>query len=123
MIDRLELLLRRARSRLSLARSEGTAAQAGLVVIQIDGLSRRELEDALDHGRMPFLKKLLAAEGYRLLPVYPLRILTYNVHRCMGMDGKLSPERIARVIARHTPDVVALQEPDVGRERIAGSGR
>ena len=46
-----------------------------------------------------------------------LRIMTYNVHSCIGMDGKLSPERIARVIAQYSPDVVALQELDLGRER------
>ncbi len=46
-----------------------------------------------------------------------LRIMTYNVHACIGMDGKLSPERIARVIARHKPDIVALQELDVNRSR------
>ncbi|MFN0315481.1 MAG: endonuclease/exonuclease/phosphatase family protein [Burkholderiales bacterium] len=49
-----------------------------------------------------------------------LRIMTYNVHSCIGMDGKLSPERIARVIARYSPDVVALQELDVGRTRSDG---
>lgn len=46
-----------------------------------------------------------------------LRIMTYNVHSCVGMDGKLDAERIARVIARARPDVVALQELDVGRAR------
>lgn len=46
-----------------------------------------------------------------------LRVMTYNVHSCIGMDGKLTPERIARVIARYAPDVVALQELDVGRLR------
>jgi endonuclease/exonuclease/phosphatase family metal-dependent hydrolase len=46
-----------------------------------------------------------------------VRIMTYNVHSCIGMDGKLSPERIARVIARYSPDIVALQELDVGRKR------
>lgn len=50
-------------------------------------------------------------------PAKTLRIMTYNVHSCVGMDGKLSPERIARVIARANPDVVALQELDVGRSR------
>jgi len=43
--------------------------------------------------------------------------MTYNVHSCIGMDGKLAPERIARLIARHEPDIVALQEIDVGRVR------
>lgn len=46
-----------------------------------------------------------------------LRVMTYNVHGCVGLDGKLSPARIARVIARHDPDVVALQELDVCRAR------
>jgi len=49
-----------------------------------------------------------------------LRVMTYNVHSCIGMDGKLSPERIARVIARGAPDIVALQELDVGRARTEG---
>jgi endonuclease/exonuclease/phosphatase family metal-dependent hydrolase len=46
-----------------------------------------------------------------------VRVMTYNVHSCVGMDGKLDVERIARVIARARPDVVALQELDVGRAR------
>lgn len=49
-----------------------------------------------------------------------LRVMTYNVHHCVGMDGRHAPERIARVIARHRPDVVALQELDVGRLRTGG---
>ncbi len=46
-----------------------------------------------------------------------LRVMTYNVHSCIGMDGKSSPERIARIIAQYAPDIVALQELDVGRQR------
>lgn len=49
-----------------------------------------------------------------------LRIMSYNVHGCMGMDGHISPDRIARVIARHNPDVIALQELDVLRKRSQG---
>ena len=56
----------------------------------------------------------------RFHPSNNLRIMTYNVHICRGMDGKLSPERIARVIARYSPDVVALQEVDVRRQRTGG---
>jgi len=33
------------------------------------------------------------------------------------MDGRVSPERVARLIAREEPDIVALQELDVFRER------
>jgi len=46
--------------------------------------------------------------------------MTYNVHSCVGVDGKLATERIARVIARANPDVVALQELDAGRARTGG---
>jgi len=28
-----------------------------------------------------------------------LRLLTYNVHRCVGMDRRLDVERVAEVIA------------------------
>lgn len=45
------------------------------------------------------------------------RIVSYNVHRCLGVDGVLSPERIAETIASLQPDIVALQEIDVGRNR------
>ncbi|SDK15170.1 endonuclease/exonuclease/phosphatase family protein [Microbulbifer yueqingensis] len=49
-----------------------------------------------------------------------LRVMTYNVHSCLGVDGKYSARRIARVIARYQPDVVALQELDVSRPRSGG---
>jgi len=39
-----------------------------------------------------------------------LRIATYNVHRCRGLDGRTRPERIARVLRAIDADVVALQE-------------
>jgi endonuclease/exonuclease/phosphatase family metal-dependent hydrolase len=61
-----------------------------------------------------------SASGVRAAAQDTLRIMTYNVHSCIGMDGKLSPERIARVIARCAPDIVALQELDVGRARTEG---
>lgn len=45
------------------------------------------------------------------------RILTYNVHRCVGNDRRLDVARIADVLATLRPDIVALQELDVGRAR------
>ena len=48
------------------------------------------------------------------------RILTYNVHHCLGIDGRLSPARIAEVIGSCEPDVVVLQEVDVNRARTGG---
>lgn len=49
-----------------------------------------------------------------------LRILTYNVHSCIGTDRRHDPARIAALIASCEPDVVALQELDVGRMRTGG---
>jgi len=48
------------------------------------------------------------------------RLMTYNVHRCVGVDRKLDVGRIAAVIAEHEPDIVCLQELDVGRARTGG---
>lgn len=45
------------------------------------------------------------------------RIVTYNVHRCVGNDRRLNVARIADVLAKLRPDIVALQELDVGRAR------
>lgn len=45
------------------------------------------------------------------------RLLTYNVHRCVGTDRRLDVGRVAAVIAESEPDVVCLQELDVGRAR------
>jgi endonuclease/exonuclease/phosphatase family metal-dependent hydrolase len=39
-----------------------------------------------------------------------LRIATYNIHRCRGMDRRTMPQRIAEVIREMDADVVALQE-------------
>ncbi|MDB5452871.1 MAG: hypothetical protein JWO33_1449 [Caulobacteraceae bacterium] len=48
------------------------------------------------------------------------RIATYNVHRCVGTDRRLDVGRIAAVLAELEPDIVALQELDVGRARTGG---
>jgi endonuclease/exonuclease/phosphatase family metal-dependent hydrolase len=39
-----------------------------------------------------------------------VRIVTYNVHRCRGLDRRTRPERIAEILAELGPDIVALQE-------------
>jgi endonuclease/exonuclease/phosphatase family metal-dependent hydrolase len=39
-----------------------------------------------------------------------LRIATYNIHRCRGLDGRTNPSRVADVIRAIEPDVIALQE-------------
>ncbi len=49
-----------------------------------------------------------------------LRVATYNVHGCVGMDRQRSEARIAEVIAGMPADLVALQELDLGRIRSTG---
>ena len=46
-----------------------------------------------------------------------LRVATYNVHGCVGMDRQRSESRIAEVIASMSADIVGLQELDLGRSR------
>lgn len=50
----------------------------------------------------------------------PLRVLCYNIHYGQGMDGEYDVARLAEVIKAAKPDLVALQEVDVGVKR---SGR
>jgi endonuclease/exonuclease/phosphatase family metal-dependent hydrolase len=49
-----------------------------------------------------------------------LRVLCYNIHYGQGTDGRYDLERLAAVINKVKPDLVALQEVDVGVKR---SGR
>jgi endonuclease/exonuclease/phosphatase family metal-dependent hydrolase len=46
-----------------------------------------------------------------------LRVLTYNIHRAIGVDRRFRPDRIAAVLAHHKPDVALLQEVDDGVPR------
>ena len=39
-----------------------------------------------------------------------LRVVTYNVHKCRGLDRQVRPERIAEVLRGLDADVIALQE-------------
>ncbi|HTK37470.1 MAG TPA: endonuclease/exonuclease/phosphatase family protein [Pyrinomonadaceae bacterium] len=39
-----------------------------------------------------------------------IRIATYNIHKCVGLDRKFSPERIVDVLREIDADVIALQE-------------
>ncbi len=49
-----------------------------------------------------------------------LRVLTWNVHSCIGMDGRLDPERVRQHIRAIGPDIAALQEVDSRRDRRDG---
>lgn len=39
-----------------------------------------------------------------------LKIATYNIHKCVGIDRRYSPERIVEVLREIEADVIALQE-------------
>ncbi|MGB7922123.1 MAG: endonuclease/exonuclease/phosphatase family protein [Pyrinomonadaceae bacterium] len=54
-----------------------------------------------------------------------LRIVTYNAHKCRGLDRRVRPERISRVLRELDADVIALQEvlSVEGRERERDQAR
>ncbi|HKS75089.1 MAG TPA: endonuclease/exonuclease/phosphatase family protein [Terriglobales bacterium] len=39
-----------------------------------------------------------------------LRVASYNIHKCKGLDRRTNPERIAKIIRELDADVVAIQE-------------
>jgi endonuclease/exonuclease/phosphatase family metal-dependent hydrolase len=46
-----------------------------------------------------------------------MKILTYNIHRAIGVDRRFRPDRIAEIVNHHDPDVALLQEVDEGVPR------
>lgn len=52
-----------------------------------------------------------------------LKVITYNVHRWVGIDRKTLPERAASVIAASGANIVALQEVRAGRMRTGWQNR
>ncbi len=46
-----------------------------------------------------------------------LKILSYNIHSCLNLNGRYNPNRTANVIAGLSPHIVALQEVDAERKR------
>lgn len=49
-----------------------------------------------------------------------LRVLSYNIHRAIGVDRRFRPERIVSIVGYYNPDVVMLQEVDDGAPRSRG---
>jgi endonuclease/exonuclease/phosphatase family metal-dependent hydrolase len=45
------------------------------------------------------------------------RLMSWNVHHCVGLDQRHSVERIADVIREYDPDILALQELEVNHRR------
>lgn len=91
----------------------------GLLLIQLDGLSRPAFEEALTSGRMPFAQELLQSHDYRLHSVFsglPSTTpsvqgeLFYGVRQCVPSWTFLDPE---------TEDVVALFDTEAAARRQA----
>ena len=45
------------------------------------------------------------------------RVLSYNIHKAIGVDGRFRPERIVDILRHHNADIVMLQEVDSGVPR------
>lgn len=45
-------------------------------------------------------------------PALGMLVASYNVHKCVGIDGRFDPDRTSQVIREIGPDVMALQEAD-----------
>jgi endonuclease/exonuclease/phosphatase family metal-dependent hydrolase len=46
-----------------------------------------------------------------------LRVLSYNIHRAIGLDRRFRLARVAKIVEHHEPDIVLLQEVDDGAPR------
>jgi endonuclease/exonuclease/phosphatase family metal-dependent hydrolase len=46
-----------------------------------------------------------------------LRVMSYNIHRAIGVDRRFRPDRIVRILDHHAPDLLLLQEVDDGVPR------
>lgn len=50
-----------------------------------------------------------------------LKVMSYNIRNCKGMDGNVDYARVSHVINAHKPDVVMLQEVDSATVRYGGA--
>jgi endonuclease/exonuclease/phosphatase family metal-dependent hydrolase len=60
-----------------------------------------------------------AQSAARARPARQIVAATYNIHRCIGADGRYSPGRIALVLEELDADLIGLQEVD---SRLAAAG-
>jgi endonuclease/exonuclease/phosphatase family metal-dependent hydrolase len=50
--------------------------------------------------------------------IAPIRVATYNIHTCIGVDGRCDPARIAAVLREIDADIACLQEVDARRRHL-----
>ncbi|HKV09534.1 MAG TPA: endonuclease/exonuclease/phosphatase family protein, partial [Thermoanaerobaculia bacterium] len=46
-----------------------------------------------------------------------LKVITYNIHRAIGVDRRFRPQRVVDILRHYEADVVLLQEVDEGAPR------
>lgn len=51
-----------------------------------------------------------------------VRLMTWNIHGALGRNPRFDLDRVVRLVQRHSPDIVALQEIDSRRAREAHVG-
>jgi endonuclease/exonuclease/phosphatase family metal-dependent hydrolase len=71
----------------------------------------RRVRDLLDELRPP-AGLHIATRHARVLGASELRVASWNLHKCVGADGRFDPDRSIAVIAELAADIVALQEVD-----------
>ena len=82
--------------------------------IRLAGIDRTSLEGRTPSDHFP----VTAVLRPRVPSVQgTLRVLTYNIHHAIGVDGALDIPRIGEVIRAADADLVALQEVDQGTQR------
>jgi endonuclease/exonuclease/phosphatase family metal-dependent hydrolase len=86
------------------------ARQAARLRPRISGAAQR-LRNLVQDLRAPRRDHDPAAEDH---PAHPadLRVASWNLHKCIGADGRFDPHRSAAVIAELGADILALQEAD-----------
>lgn len=82
--------------------------------VRLAGIDRTSLEGRTPSDHFP----VTAVLRPRVPSVQgTLRVLTYNIHHAIGVDGALDIPRIGEVIRSADADLVALQEVDQGTQR------
>ena len=56
------------------------------------------------------LIRLINSKAMKSQETARVRVATYNVHKCRGLDGRVRPDRIVQVLSEIDADIVALQE-------------
>src|SRR3989442_8809196 len=127
-LDDLVLGLQRFVDRLVRRARRGRAPAPGrrrLLIVQIDGLSRGVLEQALAEGRMPFLRRVIERAGWRMHPMFvglPSSTPAFQLAAMYGVRPDIPGFHYHE--KRHREDVYFPRAGDAARvERAQAAGR